>query len=296
MKIKCPGCSKALNVPDTAAGKIVQCSCGKKLRAPGGASVPTSAAKPGAAKPAAPKPAAPKPSAASPAVASGGFGGFDPEMFDELTESDLEPVAAVVKPGVAPKVQQSAAGGNALQEHSGGDSGGASKPSLPIPMIVIGILNGLVTLAFGFFCLVMFGLVAVAIPQLEEQPDAATTGVIGVALVIALMIPFAFSLLNTIACFVSKPICWYFLAFSYAFSVSSLLMTLIGSFSGEANLFLIGLASIRILVGGSILAYLNVKQPRRFFRVDMESLPKHLAPNIAGAAIGFGLGVVSLLQ
>lgn len=35
MKFKCPGCQSFLTTPDSEAGKIVNCRCGKKLRAPG---------------------------------------------------------------------------------------------------------------------------------------------------------------------------------------------------------------------------------------------------------------------
>ncbi|NND96919.1 MAG: hypothetical protein HKN47_06275, partial [Pirellulaceae bacterium] len=124
MQIKCPKCGKLLNIPETAAGKIVKCPCGTQLRAPGGGAKATAtkppagqkpAAKPAAQRPAAPKTAGPKPAAQKPAAqkpagqkpagtaqrpatpAAGG--GLDAGLFDELTESDLGTVAPVLSPG-----------------------------------------------------------------------------------------------------------------------------------------------------------------------------------------------------
>ena len=93
MKIKCPACSKVLSIPDSAAGKIVKCPCGKQLRAPGAAS--PSASAPAASRPAGPNPATARPAAARPAA---GAGDFDPEMFDDLTDEDLKPVKGVTNP------------------------------------------------------------------------------------------------------------------------------------------------------------------------------------------------------
>ncbi|MFG0267317.1 MAG: RDD family protein [Rhodopirellula sp. JB055] len=97
MKLKCPGCSKLLQVPDSAAGKTVKCPCGKQLRVPspkGAAPTPAAArSAPASARPAAPvrRPQA----AASPL-------GADAGLFDELTETDLAPVAVVAQPGMMP--------------------------------------------------------------------------------------------------------------------------------------------------------------------------------------------------
>lgn len=92
MKLKCPACSQVLNIPDTAAGKVVKCPCGKQLRAP--AAKPGGAAAgqrpPGAAGPA-PGQATRRPAGAAPA--SQPTSGFDPSMFDELTDEDMKPVA-----------------------------------------------------------------------------------------------------------------------------------------------------------------------------------------------------------
>ncbi|WP_442507668.1 RDD family protein [Novipirellula sp. SH528] len=112
MKIKCPACSAVLNIPETAAGKVVKCPCGKQLRAPGGAAKPAAAA---AARPAAAanpnRAPAPQRPAAKPAGPS--MGDFDPAMFDELTDDDLkQPVLPVSRPGVAPGPAPGGGGGS----------------------------------------------------------------------------------------------------------------------------------------------------------------------------------------
>ncbi len=122
MKIKCPGCANVLNIPETAAGKVVKCPCGKQLRAPGGA---TSGAVSGSPRPVAGAVTAtaatrqvPKP---APVVnpSMGGFGDIDAALFDELTDEDLKPVRSVVRPGVAPMVSSSSASGSKLlQQHA----------------------------------------------------------------------------------------------------------------------------------------------------------------------------------
>lgn len=113
MKIKCPGCATLLQIPDSAAGKVVKCKCGKQLRAPAaaGAAAPAAQSRPaGQARPAAQaspaqaRPAQPRPSgagparpaaAASPPLAPAAVSG----LFDELTDADLSGVKEVKVPG-----------------------------------------------------------------------------------------------------------------------------------------------------------------------------------------------------
>ena len=114
MKIKCPNCSKVLAIPESAAGKVVKCPCGKQLRAP--------AAKAGGAAPTAQAaPAAPKPAVQA---SGGGLGGFDPAMFDELTDQDLKPMPGVGAKKAAP-AQPTGNTAKLLQEHAA-TAGGAS--------------------------------------------------------------------------------------------------------------------------------------------------------------------------
>lgn len=114
MKIKCPSCSKVLGIPESAAGKVVKCPCGKQLKAPGGAGKAPSAqltpqnrpaAKPAAKRPAPQRPAAKRPTPQRPVAqrsAPAAPLGADAGIFDELTEGDLSGVRAVVQPGKKP--------------------------------------------------------------------------------------------------------------------------------------------------------------------------------------------------
>ena len=132
MQIKCPACSKVLNVPDSAAGKVIKCPCGKQIRA-GGAKPAQGAtpAKPAAPAPAQPAPAQPNPVQATPqqpAIPKRGelppghplYGIGQQEMtgtiFDEMTDQDLQPVKGVQRPGVKQAVKKK--GPDPLAEHA----------------------------------------------------------------------------------------------------------------------------------------------------------------------------------
>jgi uncharacterized RDD family membrane protein YckC len=123
MKIKCPACSKVLSIPESAAGKVVKCPCGKQLRAPApsaaGAASPPSAPRAAAAVP---RPAAPGSSAAPRAASAPSF---DPGFFDELTESDLQPVKAVSKPGKS-EIRDTSAGAKLLNQYAPGSAAPAT--------------------------------------------------------------------------------------------------------------------------------------------------------------------------
>ncbi len=110
MKIKCPACSKVLSIPETAAGKVVKCPCGKQLRAP---------AAPGGQSP--PQPSGGAASGLKPtqptAGASSVGGGIDPDIFDDLTDNDLQPVKSSTNP------YQSPTGGGVYAGGSGGPNG-----------------------------------------------------------------------------------------------------------------------------------------------------------------------------
>ena len=89
MKIKCPACAKVLSIPDSAAGQVVKCPCGKQLRAPNAASAGGGANRPSGAGTSSNSPA-PRPTAAA--------GGIDPGIFDDLTDNDLQPVKTTSNP------------------------------------------------------------------------------------------------------------------------------------------------------------------------------------------------------
>lgn len=68
MKVKCPACSKLLQIPDRVIGKVVQCPCGKKLRI------------------SSPKPSDSGTQASSPRA--------DDDLFNGLSEADLAPLSS----------------------------------------------------------------------------------------------------------------------------------------------------------------------------------------------------------
>jgi ribosomal protein S27E len=139
MKIKCPGCGKVLSIPETAAGKLVKCPCGKQLRAPAGsktAATQKPATKKPAAKPATPRPAAAKP-APQPAAAAPQL---DDDLFGELTDQDLAPVKSVYSPGK--KVAVAKGGPVGDEETTGGSSGGGGISPLKLGFGVLLIIGG----------------------------------------------------------------------------------------------------------------------------------------------------------
>jgi large-conductance mechanosensitive channel len=205
MNIKCPACSKVLNIPEAAAGKVVKCPCGNQMRAPGGtpasqpkAATPGTPAKPTApaagqrpAPAAGPKPAAqgtrpaaagtkptasaPRPAAPAPRpAASGGVGDFDAGMRDELTSNDLRPVTAVPKPAVAAVPRAPGSPGKASpytppQTQSKGGGGGQPIPGYNTARVGMRIvfISWSTMLAF-FVLLYLFGWLA------RLAPDAIT--------------------------------------------------------------------------------------------------------------------------
>ena len=120
MKLKCPGCSKILSVPDTAAGKVIKCPCGKQLRAPAPSSTNATSPQPVVSQNSASAPAltqsAPMPASSS-STSVEGFGGADADLFNELTEEDLKPLAPVHR--TQPIQKPNASSGNAaLERHA----------------------------------------------------------------------------------------------------------------------------------------------------------------------------------
>ncbi|MDA9859008.1 RDD family protein [Rubripirellula sp.] len=199
MKIKCPACSQVLAIPENAAGKVVKCPCGKQLRAPaaaagggaatsGGQSRPTpqrpatqrpATQRPATQRPAARKPATQRPAARKPAAP---MGGFDPGLFDELTDQDLKPVAGG---GAIPDEPAAPSGNTAklLREHAA-TAGGATTSNFkvgdlasPLSRLAAIIIDGFVIgLMAGPILAAMFLFVAPsffdfsALQQLAENP------------------------------------------------------------------------------------------------------------------------------
>ena len=175
MKLKCPGCGKVLAVPDTAAGKVVKCPCGKQLRAPAVATKPAAAPaqpKPVAARPAAASPAAPQQPAAlaSPAAAAASDVG---SIFDDLTDKDLAPVKAVQQPGLQASTRSNPS--KALQgfaddgkKRSGGS--GSFNRATPGVRIIARIIDGIFAFVFGVIGGIAMVLIGGA-PQEDAPPS-----------------------------------------------------------------------------------------------------------------------------
>ncbi|TWU40919.1 zinc ribbon domain-containing protein [Novipirellula artificiosorum] len=298
MKIKCPGCSTVLNVPDAAAGKIVKCPCGKQLRAPGGdaasAALTGSAAPPPSAV-ATTRPRVTRTAAAQPGA--GGFGGFDAGMFDELTESDLQPVAAVSRPGSAAPSAPST-GGKLLQQYGStdaGDSAQAARPGKrPGTLTFLGVINGLWAALFAILTLALFGLMAI-IPALgEEMPEEAAGGLgIAAAVVVAMTV---LSIATCVACFIAKPACWYIVLFSYAYGFGDRIMGLVGDFQEELDVKILVRSSVGLLVGFYFWFYLHQQEPRLFFGTTEAKWPHMLVPDAFGFLLGLGLGAAAVFM
>lgn len=133
MQLKCPGCSRTLKIPDSAAGKVVKCPCGKQLRAP----QPTATQRPNAASATAARPA-PNAAASTPgghAAAPAKSFGVDAELFDELTDSDWKPVTSVHQPTVASSITsgQSSSGSRTAETKTSKDQGGRGKVAKQSP-------------------------------------------------------------------------------------------------------------------------------------------------------------------
>jgi uncharacterized RDD family membrane protein YckC len=188
MKIKCPACQAVLNIPDSAAGKVVKCTCGKQLRAPGVASTPASPSQPPPQQPSQARPQQ-RPAPQRPA----GGGGFDPGIFDELTDQDLQPVSAVHRPGQARPAAAPSTGGKLLQQYAPtGGPGYTPTGNMQIAGVGARIGGALVD---GFFQMIgvaiAFGIIfaAGALEENGQQPGPAALAAIGVAVLVALIPP-----------------------------------------------------------------------------------------------------------
>lgn len=182
MKIKCPACATLLNIPDSAAGKVVKCPCGKQLRVPGGAASPASAAprpaaRPGAGQsprpaPAAPRPAGPRPSAMPSSPDAG--------IFDELTEQDLQPVKAVTRPGSASAAPTSTSGKLLQQYGAPGEvgtrasagGGEIASPGVRLSGVLVDGLFQLLGVGIGFGAAFLVNVV------MGDTDTAATVGIV----------------------------------------------------------------------------------------------------------------------
>ncbi|EMI16979.1 membrane protein containing RDD domain protein [Rhodopirellula maiorica SM1] len=197
MKIKCPACSAVLNIPESAAGKVVKCPCGKQLRAPGGAAKPAAAAAAATPNraPVAQQPAAQR---RAPQPAGPSAGDFDPAMFDDLTDDDLkQPVLPVQRPGggSAPSPVNPYAIG------TGGAHAGGAMPSQSSGKIAsigqrIGgaLLDGLFNMSGVIAASVLVGLLAPAADAAGQQAAAGISVIILLVCACVAMVPFVINM------------------------------------------------------------------------------------------------------
>ncbi len=306
MKIKCPGCSTVLNIPDSAAGKVVKCpSCSKQLRAPGGsAAAPKPAAPQRPApqqRPATPqqRPAQQRPAAQRPQSPSAAAAGLDPDMFDELTENDLQPVSAVPRPGQAsPNPYASPGAGGAsktdamLKQYASEDvrTTGDEDAKGPRPglLIFLGIMNILWALGFFGVSLLLIGLVGM-IPALGEEIPEAEGTMLAIVIAAALAMG-ALSAATAVACFLNKSFCWYIMLFSYAYGFADRVFGAIGSFQDEEGGARIGGAVVGIVVGLSFWAFMHSDEVKAYYGTTRSGLGGMIVANILGLVIGGALG------
>ncbi|PAY18134.1 hypothetical protein CKO51_17935 [Rhodopirellula sp. SM50] len=301
MKIKCPGCASLLQIPDTAAGKVVKCKCGKQLRAPGGPAAASAQAKPPAqARPGASAatraPAQSRPLATpAPAAAAG--------LFDELTETDLAPIKAVQIPGA--KVAVKAPGANAAkmlnEAISGSDRRGEAlvmKGEAPRPpfLIFIGLINGLSAVFYGGLMLLFLGFVNAE--MLEDMDDAMADVVGFVYYLIAGMLGLmaALSLATSICCFFRGRVCWYVVLISYAWGLAFKIFEVAQEAMADDVEFSIMKGVGGILIGAGIWAWLHGESVRAYYQTEAEPIWRIALIDAAGFLVAGGLGAAALLM
>lgn len=180
----CPHCGKKLQLPSNAAGKKVKCpGCSQAFAVPG-QSQP--AARPAAQAAPAPRAAAPAPTAApqpSGTPAQSHANGwvppwetqqtFAPSVMDELTDTDMAPIAAVKVP--TDKKDRQSSGSAALNNHVSGsdkaemDNAARRRAAQSAPVILRIIATGIDWLfAHAPPFVLMFALIAYTAPKVAE--------------------------------------------------------------------------------------------------------------------------------
>ncbi|MCS7467090.1 hypothetical protein NZK35_10570 [Stieleria sp. ICT_E10.1] len=301
MKIKCPGCASLLQIPDTAAGKVVKCKCGKQLRAPGGPAATTAQAKPPAqagqgASAATRAPAQSRPLATpAPAAAAG--------LFDELTETDLAPIKAVQIPGA--KVAVKAPGANAAkmlnEAISGSDRRGEAlvmKGEAPRPpfLIFIGVINGLSAIFYGGLMLLFLGFVNAETLEGMDESTADVVGIVFYIFVGMLGLMALLSLATSICCFVRGRVCWYVVLLSYGWGLAFNLFEVIGDATSEDADFMIIKGVGGLLVGAGIWAWLHGESVRAYYQTEAEPIWRIALIDATGFLIAGGLGAAALMM
>ncbi|OYP29502.1 hypothetical protein [Rhodopirellula sp. MGV] len=318
MKIKCPGCATVLQVPESAAGKVVKCKCGKQFRVPGGSPAAAQATGQPAAKAAPASPARPQassaqaartqpaPTQAAPANPYSHLPGMQapppPSFLDELTESDFSGVKSVQVPGRG--VAAAAPGASAAKLLDEAMSGGAIKrqgsssdgPRGPRPgfLTFLGVINGIAAFGFVVLCLLFAGLIG-ASAQGQGQ-DVEIDGVLFAITMVIFGALAVLSLATTVACFVPVKASWYVMLISYGWAVSSYLFEAIQTFSQEdadtaqAAGKLVG----RMVFSIGIWAWLHKLPVRSYYGTTESPTWVVIGCDVFGFLLGTGLGVAAL--
>lgn len=276
MKLKCPGCSKTLQIPESAAGKTVKCPCGQALRVPGPAAAtgrPAATPRPGATPRPAPRPA----------VAANPLDG----LMDELTDSDLKPVAAVRTAGVA--VKAAAGHGKTGMYLSEVDTSGGKVKGGPVPIVlyVIAVLcSGLLV----WNAWELFGTVKslLAIESFKPGEESIRMGWFFSIFRLAIYtIGFLVAIAN---CFVRKPSAWFLGLFWAAFIVTMTFYPL-SQFSECSTSIKIGMIA-QLIIGIATIAMLYLKAPRVFYQSTDSPIFKPILANVLGVVAGLVMTAV----
>lgn len=272
MKLKCPACSQILSVPETAAGKLIQCPCGQQLMAP---------AESGSARnPAAQRPSPQNP-ASRPAAAS-------PSEFDDLTDTDLQPIRGVSKPGLV--VPRSRVKEDQLLLKLAGKEGakkGAVDGSHPTALKMVSGWS------FIFAVVTLVKMICViGLTNVIESP-AELMSLKGFAMVLVI-IYFTFDILTHAmagtACFFENRYCWLFIVATFSSSLVLRCVDLYDKVRFQAGSIGFAWTSIALLLGLVFLAYLLSDEVRAFFKTRKEPLKWTLASVGGGLATGLLLG------
>ncbi len=314
MQIKCPGCSAVLNIPESAAGKVVKCPCGKQLRAPGGPAQPAArpqGQRPAQAAPQRPAQAAPqrpvqaapqrpaqaapqrpapqRPAAArpAPAQAAGGFGG---DIFDELTESDFKGIAPLNQPGKPKRSIHMSAMDDVEQREQG---------PLSVGLILIAIFNALVAMLIGGVFLNLFMKVPTG--------GLTTAGIVFFSIETLAIIVLVASI---VLCFVRGEGSWFGELFCVAMYAAHQIrdIVFIIMLQNDVGFNAVNFDSSKFtavyIVRGSILLvliaeliFLHFKPPRKFYGVSPGAIKLTAVPMLLGAVVAvIGAVVIYLLR
>jgi hypothetical protein len=288
MKIKCPGCASLLEVPDSSAGQVVKCKCGKQLRAPAAKGSPSTPARPAPTRPAPTRPAPGRPAASVPPAASG--------LFDELTDSDLSPIKAVHVPGQKEAVKAPGASAAKLLDEaiSGSDRRGKVKlkgaVKLHPALYLVALGNIAWAVAYVLVLLLLFKVVK-SIPGIDDRVPNTSNGNATMASV-AIGVLLALSVAAIVGCFLRHKAGWYILLFTFAWGFGSRVTGIIvAAITDGAEINYITVI-IGLVAGGAIWAYMHTKAIRGYFKAEDDAIWKRIAVDVAGVlmSVGFGFG------